>query len=75
MNLRKEMQASIYWIRLPSPAQSCPYQQRLADFETAMPDVYDFFYDVNKPLSRFFLAGQQFVERLQGPLSRGSCHM
>jgi hypothetical protein len=24
-----------------------PYQLRLADFEIAMQDVYDFFYDVN----------------------------
>lgn len=27
-----------------------PYQLRLADFEIAMQDVYDFFYDVNKLL-------------------------
>jgi hypothetical protein len=27
-----------------------PYQLRRADFEIAMQDVYDFFYDVNKLL-------------------------
>ena len=27
-----------------------PYELRLADFEIAMQDVYDFFYDVNKLL-------------------------
>ena len=27
-----------------------PYQLRLADFQSAMQDVYDFFYDVNKLL-------------------------
>ena len=27
-----------------------PYQLRLADFESAMRDVYDFFFDVNKLL-------------------------
>jgi hypothetical protein len=27
-----------------------PYEFRLADFEIAMQDVYDFFYDVNKLL-------------------------
>ncbi len=27
-----------------------PFQLRLADFEIAMQDVYDFFYDVNKLL-------------------------
>jgi hypothetical protein len=29
---------------------SLPFQLRLADFEIAMQDVYDFFYDVNKLL-------------------------
>ncbi|MCI0360330.1 MAG: hypothetical protein L0211_17785 [Planctomycetaceae bacterium] len=29
-----------------------PYNLRLADFESAMRDVYDFFYDVNKLLRR-----------------------
>ncbi len=31
-------------------AAKLPYQLRLADFELAMQDVYDFFYDVNKLL-------------------------
>jgi hypothetical protein len=31
-------------------AAKLPYQLRLADFEIAMQDVYDFFYDVNKLL-------------------------
>src|SRR5260221_1279750 len=29
-----------------------PFQLRLADFQMAMQDVYDFFFDVNKLLSR-----------------------
>ncbi len=31
-------------------AAKLPYQLRLADFEIAIQDVYDFFYDVNKLL-------------------------
>ena len=31
-------------------AAKLPYELRLADFEIAMQDVYDFFYDVNKLL-------------------------
>ena len=30
-----------------NPTASLPYQLRLKDFELAMQDVYDFFYDVN----------------------------
>lgn len=33
-----------------NPAANLPYQLRLADFEIAIQDVYDFFYDVNKLL-------------------------
>ncbi len=34
-------------------AAKLPYQLRLADFEIAIQDVYDFFYDVNKlPIKR-----------------------
>lgn len=33
-----------------NPAAVLPYELRLADFEMAMQDVYDFFYDVNKLL-------------------------
>ena len=33
-----------------NPGAKLPYQLRLADFEIAMQDVYDFFYDVNKLL-------------------------
>ncbi|MCF1595243.1 hypothetical protein [Streptomyces muensis] len=41
-----------------NPAPSLPYQLRIIDFESAMQDVYDFFYDVNislheKGLRRF----------------------
>lgn len=41
-----------------TPTPSLPYQLRLIDFEAAMQDVYDFFYDVNvtlheKGLKRF----------------------
>lgn len=31
-----------------NPAIQLPYELRLADFEIAMQDVYDFFFDVNK---------------------------
>ncbi len=33
-----------------NPDAKLPYQLRLADFEIAMQDVYDFFFDVNKLL-------------------------
>jgi hypothetical protein len=33
-----------------TPAPSLPYELRLEDFELAMQDVYDFFYDVNTHL-------------------------
>lgn len=33
-------------------AAKLPYQLRLADFEIAIQDVYDFFYDVNKLLTQ-----------------------
>jgi hypothetical protein len=33
-----------------NPAPSLPYQLRVIDFESAMQDVYDFFYDVNLSL-------------------------
>ena len=29
-----------------------PYNLRLQDFEMAMQDIYDFFYDINKGLTR-----------------------
>jgi hypothetical protein len=29
-----------------------PYALRLKDFEMAMQDIYDFFYDINKGLIR-----------------------
>lgn len=33
-----------------NPAPSLPYQLRKLDFQSAMQDVYDFFYDVNQNL-------------------------
>jgi hypothetical protein len=33
-----------------NPAASLPYELRLQDFEMAMQDVYDFFFDVNRGL-------------------------
>ena len=33
-----------------SPLASLPYELRIRDFESAMQDVYDFFYDVNASL-------------------------
>ena len=39
-----------------------PYQLRLADFEIAMQDVYDFFFDVN------FLLLQRGLRRLDDTL-------
>ena len=33
-----------------NPRPSLPYQLRVMDFESAMQDVYDFFYDVNSRL-------------------------
>ena len=34
-----------------NPAPDLPYQLRATDFESAMQDVYDFFYDVNSHLT------------------------
>jgi hypothetical protein len=34
-----------------NPAATLPYNLRLSDFEQAMQDIYDFFYDVNTLLS------------------------
>ena len=34
-----------------NPAPDLPYQLRATDFESAMQDVYDFFYDVNSHLA------------------------
>jgi hypothetical protein len=33
-----------------TPTPSLPYQLRILDFESAMQDIYDFFYDVNVSL-------------------------
>jgi hypothetical protein len=38
--------------RFKAAISSGPYQLRLGDFELAMQDVYDFFYDVNGLLLR-----------------------
>lgn len=35
-----------------NPLASLPYELRIRDFESAMQDVYDFFYDVNASLAR-----------------------
>jgi len=35
-----------------NPKAQLPYELRLKDYEMAMQDVYDFFYDVNSHLSR-----------------------
>ena len=34
-----------------NPALDLPYQLRVTDYESAMQDVYDFFYDVNSHLA------------------------
>ena len=34
-----------------NPDPTLPYELRIMDFEAAMQDVYDFFYDVNSHLS------------------------
>ena len=34
-----------------NPGPDLPYQLRITDFESAMQDVYDFFYDVNSHLA------------------------
>lgn len=34
-----------------------PYELRLKDFEMAMQDVYDFFFDVNSQLSKKVFSG------------------
>ncbi|MCY3693261.1 MAG: hypothetical protein OXI54_04300 [Chloroflexota bacterium] len=34
-----------------NPSSNFPYQLRIADFVSAMQDVYDFFYDVNSNLA------------------------
>ena len=34
-----------------NPAPDLPYQLRVTDFESAMQDVYDFFYDVSSHLT------------------------
>ena len=41
-----------------NPAPVLPYELRIMDFEAAMQDVYDFFYDVNSHLA------QKGLERL-----------
>lgn len=43
-----------------------PYELRLLDFEAAMQDVYDFFHDVNRFLTRKGLG------RLEDTLRRSS---
>jgi hypothetical protein len=35
-----------------NPEAACPFQLRPQDFQMAMQDVYDFFYDVNSNLAR-----------------------
>ncbi len=35
-----------------NPSATLPYALRLKDFEMAMQDIYDFFYDINKGLIR-----------------------
>ncbi|GAA1657668.1 hypothetical protein [Microbacterium flavum] len=42
MTVRQEVYQSAF-----NPAPSLPYNLRVLDFQSAMQDVYDFFYDVN----------------------------
>jgi hypothetical protein len=39
-------------VRKLNPDAALPYELRLKDFEIAMQDVYDFFFDVNSFLQR-----------------------
>lgn len=50
-----------------TPTPSLPYQLRLIDFESAMQDVYDFFYDVNLHL------GAKGLQRLDDMLRPAIC--
>lgn len=50
-----------------TPTPSLPYQLRLLDFESAMQDVYDFFYDVNVHL------GTKGLRRLDDMLRPAIC--
>ena len=40
-----------------NPDPTLPYELRIMDFEAAMQDVYDFFYDVNSHLAEKGLEG------------------
>ena len=50
-----------------TPTPSLPYELRIIDFESAMQDVYDFFYDVNVHL------GSKGLERLDDMLRPANC--
>ena len=47
-----------------NPAMALPFELRLEDFQMAMQDVYDFFYDVNKLLT---LKGLQRLDDMLRP--------
>ena len=49
-----------------TPAPRLPYELRLLDFEAAMQDVYDFFFDVNSYL------GEKGLPRLEDTLRRAN---
>lgn len=49
---------------------SLPYELRVEDFQLAMQDVYDFFYDVNSSLLRKGLQRlEEVLERRKATLS------
>lgn len=50
-----------------TPTPSLPYELRIIDFESAMQDVYDFFYDVNVHL------GAKGLQRLDDMLRSAIC--
>lgn len=52
-----------------NPKAQLPYELRLKDYEMAMQDVYDFFYDVNSHLSRKGL--QRLDEMLRPAIMSG----
>jgi hypothetical protein len=50
-----------------TPAPNLPYELRILDFQSAMQDVYDFFYDVNNMLK------QKGLRRFEDMLRPAAC--
>ena len=58
-----------------NPTASLPYQLRLKDFELAMQDVYDFFYDVNVLLASKGLQRLDDMLRVLQSIPERSCRI